>query len=57
MSKKLLLIIACLAFLASVSMYMVGKDSSHLSELYDLFWIPLPLGIIAALAAMLKKDK
>lgn len=51
MKKKVLLTIAVLAFAASAIMYIVGKDSSHLSELYDMFWIPLPLGALALLGA------
>jgi hypothetical protein len=55
MKKSLLIIIAILAFTASLTMYFIGKDSSHLSELYDLFWIPLPLGILSLIAALRSK--
>ncbi len=52
MNKKslfLLLGIVCLA--AAVAMYMIGKNSSHLSELKDFWWIPLPLGLLALFVA------
>ncbi|MBK9190774.1 MAG: hypothetical protein IPM77_04250 [Crocinitomicaceae bacterium] len=52
MKKSILIIVAILAFGASVAMYFIGKDSSHLSELYDVFWIPLPLGVLSLVAAM-----
>ena len=29
---------------AAVAMFIVGGSSSHLSELRDWFWLPLPLG-------------
>ncbi|MBT5824563.1 hypothetical protein HOH67_05565 [Candidatus Peregrinibacteria bacterium] len=35
-----------LAVLASVVMFVVGADSSHLSELKDFFWVPLPLAAV-----------
>lgn len=52
MKKSLLIILAILAFAASLTMYFISKDSSHLSELYDLFWIPLPLGVLSIIAAL-----
>jgi hypothetical protein len=55
MNKTLLIIVSTLAFSASIAMYIIGKDSSHLSELYDLFWIPLPLGVLALLGALKTK--
>ncbi len=50
--KKLLFPLAGLCLLASVGMYQVGSNSSHLTELKDLFWLPLPLGLTAALAGL-----
>ena len=55
--KKFLLIIGILSLVASAVMYFVGKDSSHLSELYDLFWLPLPLSALALAAASKVKKK
>jgi hypothetical protein len=52
MNKKTLfgvLSVVCLA--ASAAMYFIGKNSSHLSELKDFWWIPLPLGALALLLA------
>ncbi|MFM7668652.1 MAG: hypothetical protein ACKO7D_10760 [Bacteroidota bacterium] len=57
MSKILLTILSTLAFSASITMYIIGKDSSHLSELYDSFWIPLPLGVLALLGALRTKNQ
>jgi hypothetical protein len=36
-------------------MYKIGTNSSHLSELGDLFWLPLPLAAIALLVGLMKK--
>jgi hypothetical protein len=55
MSKRVLSIIGLLAVVASIVMYMVGKDSSHLSELKDFWWAPLPIALICFLAASKKK--
>jgi hypothetical protein len=55
--KAALFIIGCLALIASASMYYIGSNSGHLSELADLFWLPLPLGAICLIAGALKKDK
>ena len=49
--KSLFLTLGIVALIASVAMYMIGKDSSHLSELKDFFWVPLPLAAIFLLAA------
>ncbi len=43
MNKTLIGILVGLALIASVAMFFIGKNSSHLSELYDLFWVPLPI--------------
>ncbi len=53
--KKLAPILAALCLIASFVMYMVGNSSGHLSELKDLFWVPLPLAIICLLIAFTKK--
>jgi hypothetical protein len=47
MNIKLAGVLSGLCFAAAVAMYFIGKDSSHLSELKDFFWVPIPLGIIA----------
>ena len=44
-----------LCMIAALVMYFVGKNSSHLSELYDYFWIPLPMGAIFLLLASRSK--
>jgi len=49
--KTVLLIIGLLAVVASIVMYTMGKNSSHLSELKDFWWYPLPLAVICILAA------
>ena len=54
MNKNILLGIGGLAILAAVIMYLVGKDSSHLSELADFFWVPLPLAVVCIAGGMMK---
>ena len=49
--KSLFYILGVVCVIASIAMYMIGKNSSHLSELKDFWWIPLPLGAIALLIA------
>lgn len=56
MNKTLLFILAILCIGASVAMYIIGSDSSHLSELKDFWYVPLPLGLIALLGALRKKQ-
>lgn len=55
MNKVLLIILAALCVIASAAMYIIGNDSSHLSELKDFWYVPLPLGLIAILGALRKK--
>jgi len=58
MSKKtVFLAIGILAIAASVVMYMAGKNSSRLTELKQYWWIPLPLALIALIAAGSSKPK
>jgi len=49
--KTLFLILGVLCIGASIAMYMIGKNSGHLSELKDFWWVPLPLGAISLLLA------
>ena len=52
MNKKAVFgIIGVLAVIASIVMYRMGKNSSHLSELKDFWWCPLPLAAICFLVA------
>lgn len=51
MSKKVFMVIGILAVTASVAMYVIGKDSSHLSELKDYWWAPLPVALICLVLA------
>lgn len=53
--KVLLIILGVLAFAASAIMFYLRNDS-HLSELGDFWWMPLPLGGIAIALAMRKKE-
>jgi hypothetical protein len=41
----------------SASMYVAGSNSSHLSELKDFFWVPLPFGLICFVLAWKKYKK
>ena len=55
MNKGLLIALAVVCVVASAAMYIIGSDSSHLSELKDFWYVPLPLGLIAILGALRKK--
>ncbi len=44
-------ILGVLCIAASVTMYLMGKNNSHLTELNDFWWMPLPVGAIALLLA------
>jgi hypothetical protein len=55
--KTVFTILGAIALVASAVMYKVGRSSSHLSELKDFWWIPLPLGILCLLAAGASKPK
>jgi hypothetical protein len=58
MNKKVFFgIVGLLAVIASVVMYWMGKNSSHLSELKDFWWYPLPLAVICFLVAGTKKKE
>ena len=54
MNKTLLLMLAVLAVAASIGMKVMSKDS-HLTELADFWWTPLPLALILLLLANKKK--
>jgi len=49
--KSLFYFLGVLCLIASAAMYFIGKQSSHLSELSDFWWIPLPIGALALLMA------
>lgn len=58
MSKQLFFgISGFIAVIASIVMYRMGKNSSHLSELKDFWWYPLPLAVICFLIAGAKKKE
>ncbi len=57
MNKKLFGILGFIAVIASIVMYRVGKSSSHMSELKDFWWYPLPLAVICFLIAGAKKKE
>ncbi len=50
-------VIGLLAIIAAIVMYRMGRTSSHLSELKDYWWIPLPLAVICFIAAASSKKK
>jgi uncharacterized membrane protein len=49
--KTMFYAIGLLCMLAALAMYVIGKNSGHLSELKDFFWVPIPLGIILLITA------
>lgn len=48
MNKTFLLIIAVLALTAAVAMKVMARNS-HLTELADYWWIPLPIALICVI--------
>lgn len=50
-------VLGLLALIAAVAMNRIGKSSSHLSELKDYWWIPLPLALLFFVAAASKKKQ
>ena len=52
--KVFLIILAIVCIGAAIAMYIIGNDSSHLSELKDFWYIPLPLGLFALIGAFRK---
>jgi hypothetical protein len=53
--KTVLAVVAVLAIVAAVVMYRTGHRSSHLSELKNFWWMPLPLAALCLLATGSKK--
>lgn len=54
MNKSILLAVGIISFLAAIVMFLVGSNSSHLTELKDFFWVPIPLGILGLIGAFRK---
>ena len=55
MNKIVLVVIGFIFLIGAWVMRIVGGNSSHLSELREYWWIPLPLGLLCFLIAMKKK--
>jgi hypothetical protein len=52
MNKKAIFgTLGVLCLVASIAMYMIGKNNNHLTELKDFWWMPLPLAAIFILLA------
>jgi hypothetical protein len=52
MNKKAVFgVIGVIAVIASIVMYRIGSHSSHLSELKNFWWYPLPLAVICFIGA------
>ena len=56
MNKTASIILAVIAFLAAGIMYYLGSESSHLSELMDFYYYPIPLGVLGLIGAFKKKS-
>jgi hypothetical protein len=56
-NKKLFGVLAIICFAAALIMKLVGNKSSHLSELKDFWWMPIPLGVLLLLLSMAKPAK
>ncbi len=48
--RTLFAALAVLSIIAAVAMYVIGGNSSHLTELRDFWWVPLPITLISVLA-------
>jgi hypothetical protein len=55
--KTIFGVFGILAVVASIVMYKVGKSSSHLSELKDFWWYPLPLAVLCFLGTVAPDKK
>ena len=53
--KILPLILGIIVFIVAIAMKIIGESSSHLSELADIWFYLLPLGIIFIVLAFKKK--
>ncbi len=49
--------IGILAVIASIAMYVIGGNSSHLTELKDFWWAPLIVAAICLAVAGSSKPK
>ncbi|MDA0208120.1 MAG: hypothetical protein O3B64_01795 [bacterium] len=56
MNKQIFTSLGVLALIVAGLMWIVGGNNPNLSELADLWWLPIPLGVILILIGM-KKDK
>jgi hypothetical protein len=57
MSKPALKIIAFLAVVASITMYTAGNNNPNLTELKNIWWLPLPVAAFCYLLAVVRKTK
>lgn len=55
MNKGLLVVLAILCFGGSFTMYGLGSNGGHMTELLDFWFYPIPLGIICLFGLILKK--
>ena len=55
--KTVFTVIGIIAVIAAIVMYRMGKNSSHLSELKDFWWYPVPLAVICFVVAGMTKPE
>ncbi|MFP6686490.1 MAG: hypothetical protein VB934_17350 [Polyangiaceae bacterium] len=53
--KWIVMGVLCLG--ASAGMFVIGSNSSHLTELKDFFWAPLPLAVILLIVGAKQPNK
>lgn len=49
--------IGVLAIIVSIAMYVIGGNSSHLTELKEFWWAPLIVAVICLVVAGTSKPK
>jgi len=54
--KIFMIVLSIVCFISAIGMFYIGNNSSHLSELADVFWIPIPLGVIFLLLGLKKNN-
>lgn len=55
MNKTVAILAVILGFGSAATMYILGSNSSHIDELLDFYWMPLPIGVLGLFGLFMKK--